>query len=38
MPAQAGIQLWAVELEIKLDPGLRWGDEIKVIQVNVIRV
>jgi hypothetical protein len=26
MPAQAGIQLWAVELVQKLDPSLRWGD------------
>ncbi len=26
MPAQAGIQLWAVELEQKLDAGPRWGD------------
>ena len=26
MPAQAGIQLWAVEFVQKLDPSLRWGD------------
>ena len=30
MPAQAGIQLWAFQPVMKLDPSLRWGDGFRM--------